>query len=247
MGLMSEHGQEIILMSALMGSFGVAIVCMTFIPEPFGRIIGGIAYFMVLFSIFLGGKYSTQLKYGPYPHYEFFTRPDDDEFNVFADNESVLQTDDNGEVGTIIFHSHFTMLVPGYTGRKSKVALYYDGKIGDRVSLRSRTVSIAGFVFDHPQSDKLVVKPQGSYLDHGVEIPAFKLLNGALDGEPTWHDVGISSSNGKTKPASNRSAVAEDDGGSGLVCGKCGSELPLTVDDDGFVQCSNCAVKNRVD
>jgi DNA-directed RNA polymerase subunit RPC12/RpoP len=204
---------------------------MMFIPQPWGTFVGGVLYFAVLVLVFGLGKWSTQLKYSPYPHYEFKTRPKDEDFNIFADRDSVMQKSNGGETGTIIFHTPFKTDIPGFEGKKEKVALYYKGKFDDRVSLRSRSICINGFVFDHPQSDFLVVRPRGSYLDHGVEVPAFELINGALDGEYTFVDVNLPSpmQNGETRV---------------FTCGKCGAPLPSTSQE--LIDCPYCGAKNKV-
>lgn len=186
MGFMSDHGQEVILLSALMGSFAVALLCMTVIPEPWGRIIGGIAYFAVLFVVFLGGRYSAQITYGKFPHYHAIVLPSLEEFEIFADPaKTTFSTLRGGECGTISFGLAFKVDILNL-GKKAQVIIRYKGKWFERTLLRSRSISMRGFVFDHPSSDIITLKQGGLFLDHGKETPTFELVTGSRDKESTY-------------------------------------------------------------
>ncbi len=189
MGFMNEHGSEIILIFALMGSFSVALTAMTYIPAPYGNVVGGVLYFTVLLLVFGLGKWSTQLKYSPYPHYHCIVLPELDEFDIFANPENTTYKINNGgESGTIKFNLQFPQQVMRL-GKKNYVIIHYKGKWFERTLLRARLISISGFAFTHPQSTIIILKPVpngGLFVDHGEEWPCFELVTGNRDKEQTY-------------------------------------------------------------
>jgi len=180
---LEEKFEDIFMLSLIFASFLSLTLCSTYIPPPYGQMVGTFLYLAIILGGVIFSDVYARYVSSQYPYLQIIVRPSNKTIHAFVDKDQTLDR----KIAENTYTLHLRLASPvryeDY-GRVKELIIHHKGKLADKLYFRPGWCVWKGIRTRHPQTEiieVLQVEKATTSIDHGEPIPVFYLVHGSKD------------------------------------------------------------------